>query len=43
MDRDSFIAYTKTQDIYIYTAREFERIFDTANYGLERLSPREKN
>ena len=31
MDTDSFIAYMKTEDIYVDIARHIERIFDAAN------------
>ena len=36
MDTDSFIFYIKTEDIYIYIARDVETRFHTSNYELDR-------
>ena len=43
MDTDSFIVYIKTDDIYKDIAEDVETRFDTSNYELERLLPKEKN
>ena len=48
IDTDSFVAYTKTDDIYGDIAKDFETRFDTSNYKLEYNSvkgslPKEKN
>ena len=32
MDKDSFIVYIKTEDIYSEIAKDVERSFDTSNY-----------
>ena len=42
MDRDSFIVYTKTDDIYKYIAEDVETSFDTSNYELGRPLPKRK-
>ena len=39
MDRDSFILYIKTDDIYKYIPKDV----DTSSYELERPLPRRKN
>ena len=36
MDRDSFIIYIKTEDIYKDIAEIVETRFDTSNYKLDR-------
>ena len=43
MDRDSFIVYVKTDDIYIDVAEDVENRFDTSNYKLDRPLPKVKN
>ena len=48
IDTDSFIVYTKTDDIYIDIAKDVETRFDTLNYELkcnsiDRPLPKEKN
>ena len=43
MNRDSFIVYIKTKDIYVDIAKDFEWRFGTSNCELERPLPREKN
>ena len=43
MDADSFIAYIKTEDIYIDIAKDVEIRFDTSNYELDRSLPTGKN
>ena len=36
MDRDSFVVYMKTEDIYIGIAKDAGTRFDSLNYELER-------
>ena len=36
MDRDSFIVYIETADIYLDIAKDVETKFYTSNYELER-------
>ena len=43
MDKDSFIVYIKTDDIYKDIAEDVETRFDTSNYELDRLLPKAKN
>ena len=43
MDTDSLIVSIKRDYIYKDTAKDIEKIFDTANYELERLLPKGKN
>ena len=43
MDKDSFIVYIKTDDIYKDIAEDVETRFDTSNYELDRLLPKGKN
>ena len=48
MDTDSFVVYTKTDDIYNDIAEDVETRFDTRNYELEcnlidRPLPKGKN
>ena len=48
MDRDSFIVYIKTDDIYKDVAEDVKTIFGTSNYELEcnsieRALSKEKN
>ena len=43
MDKDSFIVYIKTNDIYKYIAEDVETKFDTSNHELDRPLPKEKN
>ena len=43
MDKDSFIVYIKTEDIYSDTAKDVETRFDTSNYELGRLLPKGKS
>ena len=40
MDIDSFIGYTKTDDIYKDIAENVETKFDTSNYELDRPLPK---
>ena len=42
MITDSFIVYTKTEDIYIDIAKDVKMKFDTSNCELERSLPKEK-
>ena len=42
MDTISFIAYVKTDDIYKDIAEDFEPIFDTSSYELNRQLPKGK-
>ena len=37
-----FIVYIKTEDIYVYIAKDIKRRFDTSNYELERPLSRGK-
>ena len=43
MNTDSFIVYLKTNDIYKDIAKDVETRFDTSNYELDRLLPKENN
>ena len=43
MDKDSFIVYIKTEDIYSDTAKDVETRFDISNYELGRLLPKGKS
>ena len=43
MDKDSFIVYIKTEDIYSDIAKDVETRFDTSNYELGRLLPKGKS
>ena len=43
MDIDSFIVYTKTEDIYVDIEKDIETRFDISNYKLDRPLPRRKN
>ena len=43
MNRDSFIVYMKTDDIYKDIAEDVETRFDTSNYELDRPLPKGKN
>ena len=43
MDRDSFIIYIKTDDIYKETTEDVETRFDTLNYELDRPSAKGQN
>ena len=42
MITDSFIVYTKTEDIYTDIAKDVKMKFDTSNCELERSLPKEK-
>ena len=42
MDKDSFIAYVKTDDIYKNVA-DVEKKIDTLNYQIDRPLPKGKN
>ena len=43
MDKDNFIAYIKTEDIYLGIATDVATIFDTLNYELDKPLPKRKN
>lgn len=43
MASDGFVAYSKTEDIYVDIENDFETRFDVSNYELYRPSPKEKN
>ena len=43
MDTDSFIVHIKTEDVYDEIASDMEKAFDTSNYEINGLLPREKN
>ena len=43
MDTDSFIIHVKTEDIYKYIAKNFEKKFETSNYEIDRPLPLGKN
>ena len=43
MDKDSFIVYIKTDDIYKGIAEDVETGFNTLNYELDRPLPKVKN
>ena len=43
MDKDSFIIYIKTDDIYKDIAEDVETRFDNLNYELDRPLPKGKN
>ena len=38
----SFIVYIKTEDIYVYIAKDAEEKSNTSNYELDRSSPKGK-
>ena len=42
MDTSSFIVYIETTDIYKDIAEDVETRFDTSNYELYKLLPKEK-
>ena len=42
MDTDSFIVYTKTDDIYQDIVEDVETRFDTSNYALNKPLPKGK-
>ena len=41
-DKDLFIAYIKTEDIYVDISKDVETRFDTLNYELDRPLPKGK-
>ena len=43
VDTQSFIVYIKTHDIYQDIAEDIKTRFDTSNYELDMLLPKEKN
>ena len=43
MDKDNFIKYIKTEDIYVDFAKDVVTRFDTSNYKLERPFLKGKN
>ena len=43
MDRDSFIIYIKTKNVYEDIANDVEKRFDTSNYEVIRPLPKGKN
>ena len=43
MDTDSFIVYVKTENIYKNIAEDFEKIFGTSNFELDRALPKGKS
>ena len=43
MDTDSFIVYTKIDDTYKDIAEYVETRFDTSNYEIDKMLPKEKN
>ena len=43
MNTDSFIAYIKTENIYVDIAQDVETRFYTSNYEKERPIPKGKN
>ena len=43
MDRDSFIVYIKTEEIYSEIAKDVETRFETSNCELDRPLSKEKN
>ena len=43
MDTDSFIVYVKTENIYKNIAEDFEKIFATSNFELDRALPKGKS
>ena len=42
MDTDSFIVYTKSEDIFADIAKDVETKCDTSNFELDRLLPKRK-
>ena len=42
MDKDSFIVYIRTDDIYRDIAEDIETTFGTSNYELERSLPKDE-
>ena len=43
MDTDNFIAFIKTEDIYVDIAKDVETRFNTTNYELDRPLPTAKH
>ena len=43
MDTDSFVMNIKTEDFYKYISNDFEKMFDTSNYEVNRPLPTGKN
>ena len=43
MDTDSFMAYIKTEDIYVDIVKDVETRFDISDYELDKLLPTGKN
>ena len=43
LDTDSFIIHIKTKDFYKDIAYDFEKVFDTSNYKVDRPLPRGMN
>ena len=43
MDTDSFMAYIKTEDIYVDFAKDVETRFDISDQELDKLLPAGKN
>ena len=43
MDKDSFIVYIKTEDIYSEIAKDVDTRLKTSNYELDRLLSKGKN
>ena len=42
-DKNLFIAYIKTEDIYVDISKDVETRFDTLNYELDRPLPKKKH
>ena len=43
INRDRFIVYIKTEDIYLDNVKDFETRFDISHYELDRPFPKGRN
>ena len=43
MASDGFVAYSKTEDIYVDIENDFETIFDVSNYELQKIATEKKS
>ena len=42
MAADGFVAYSKTEDIYVDIENDFETRFDVSNYELQKITTEKK-
>ena len=43
MASDGFVAYSKTEDIYVDIENDFETRFDVSNYELQKIATEKKS